>query len=93
MSDEEEESSEDESSEENSSEEDSSGKAKKFDLDKIKEKLRSIDWRDKKVMGIVGAVVPLLVVLILFSGGGESKKEKEENSKVNWEIYKGLWIM
>lgn len=85
MSDEEEESSEDESSEENSSEEDSSEKAKKFDLDKIKEKLRSIDWRDKKVMGIVGAVVLLLVVLILFSGGGESKEEKEENTKVNWE--------
>lgn len=80
MSDEEEESSEEEVSEEESSE-----KAKKFDLEKIKEQLKSVDWRDKKVMGIVGAVVLLLVVLILFSGGEESEDKKEESNKVNWE--------
>ena len=85
MSDEEEESSEEEVSEEESSEEESSEKAKKFDLEKIKEQLKSVDWRDKKVMGIVGAVVLLLVVLILFSGGEESEDKKEESNKVNWE--------
>ena len=81
---EEEEATEEEASEEDSSEEGSSEKDKKFDLEKIKEQLKSIDWRDKKVMGIVGAVVLLLVVLILFSGGGEPA-EKKEASKVDWE--------
>ena len=84
MSDEEEESSEEEVSEEESSEEESSEKAKKFNLEKIKEQLKSVDWRDKKVMGIVGAVVLLLVVLILFSGGEEPAEQKEA-SKVDWE--------
>tara|TARA_Y100000589_G_C27122623_1_gene617123 strand:- start:38 stop:664 length:627 start_codon:yes stop_codon:yes gene_type:complete len=84
MSDEEEEATEEEASEEDSSEEGPSEKDKKFDLEKIKEQLKSIDWRDKKVMGIVGAVVLLLVVLILFSGG-EEPAEKKEASKVDWE--------
>ncbi len=84
MSDEEEESLEEETSEEESSEDESSAKDKKFDIEKIKEKLKSIDWRDKKVMGIVGGIVLLLVVLILFAGG-EEPKEKKEAEKVNWE--------
>ena len=84
MSDEEEESLEEETSEEESSEDESSAKEKKFDIEKIKEKLKSIDWRDKKVMGIVGGIVLLLVVLILFAGG-EEPKEKKEAEKVNWE--------
>lgn len=81
MSNEEEETSE---QEESTTEEAPEAAKKKFNFDEIKEKLKAIDWRDKKVMGAVGGSVMLLIIIILFSGGGAEKVEEVE-SAVNFE--------
>ena len=83
MADEEEEVTEEQESQTDESPEQSN---KKFDIEKLKEKFKSIDWRDKKVMGVVAAVVLLLIIIILFSmGGGEEEAAKDSETAVNFE--------
>lgn len=83
MADEEEEVAEEQESQTDESPEQSN---KKFDIEKLKEKFKSIDWRDKKVMGVVAAVVLLLIIIILFSmGGSEEEADKDSETAVNFE--------
>ena len=50
----------------------------KFDAEKLKEKLKNIDWKNKKVIGgLVGILLILIVLLLLVFSGGETKKEEE----------------
>lgn len=51
----------------------------------FKEKLQNIDWKDKKVLGGVGAIVLVVVIILvlMFSGGGEAKVEEGEEASVD----------
>lgn len=51
----------------------------------FKEKLQNINWKDKKVLGGVGAIilVVIIIIVLMFSGGETTKVEEGEEAAVN----------
>ncbi|MCO4783648.1 MAG: hypothetical protein KC646_15080 [Candidatus Cloacimonetes bacterium] len=51
----------------------------------FKDKLQNIDWKDKKVLGGIGAIVVviILIVVLMFSGGDAATKEEGEEAAVD----------
>ncbi|PCJ21119.1 MAG: hypothetical protein COB02_00605 [Candidatus Cloacimonadota bacterium] len=59
---------------------------KKFDIGALKEKLKDIDWKDKKVLGGVGAILLIVIILVflMFSGGDVKKGTEVEDVKIDF---------
>ena len=66
-------------------EEEKNEESKKLDANQIKEKLKNINWKDKKVLGGLAsiAIIAIVLVLVMFSGGSSGPRLEEEETKVD----------